>query len=1140
MRSKLLSSVVGLKPPTSIPMDVDGEPAQTAAAEEPVEVLPQFDVQIDFTIEDSKVATGVFLQRQPPQMHTHNQACAARCWFPCIDTPTDRCPWTIGVTCASNLTAVSNGDLVSCSADEAAETRTFEYSLQVPTVARGVAVCVGLFQEITDKNDPRIHYFCPPEFVSQTEYCSSFVHSAMSYFEQYLGVFPYNKYTQVFLRNPFSSYASSSSLSQFSCDLLHDEQIIDQTMETRRVVGHALAGNYFGGLMGPRTWADWWLVIGLNGFLSDQFFRKQFGNNEFRFRLAREMERYTDLVDSGDDLRPLYSTSFPHPGDLVFSEVVAVKAPLVLHMIESLVGSDRFRKVIQKLLSQAVSTEKDTRGMSLSTKSFLKLVKKMCGVDLKAFAEQWIYQLGCPEFDCVFHFNKKKNSIELKITQRPLQSKMRKKRSEAVEEEGPQKIKLAIPQLYKGKLVIRVHELEHTYDEQIKIEEEETRVVIPCRGRARWRRKKKDNPDDQDGNDGEEGQSGDEGVGAASVLSANTFTAPLQESPVLWIRIDPDLDWLRSIRFKKTEMMWENQLAEDTDVVAQYEAVTALQKYASRGALANLHAILCNQQSSYRIRMLAAHTMATLSTAETDWHGLDLLFTFFRTMHFDDDMLNLRANDFSDLREYHVSKAVHQAISTVKDANGFSPASVLEFLLDLIRENDNSENKFSDDFYISSLIRSIAKTRVNEMQPEGSQFHIKFKEELSRLLSLEPVLPSYQFIITESILLTLFELSRETDKYADLKIDYEKYLQPSWPERVREAAIYCLLRQSLDFPNDIRPASVQVIDRCLSFSTSQPEPRLRFYALSVMKDLILQRKGAYHDPFAILRQSNESIDDSEVMRVVDSLWLALNSNVSTFDERQRHAVYDVYRSLWGLELPFCCSGSFRTPPKGAAQQAIYKQLQLAEAAAAVEPYLEPEPVKPVSSAVRSTGGKSHGVKLTLKLGAAQSPPVAAPSSRKRARAMEQESLPPPPTFAQVTVDPHDDSDQVILEGSWQEQCDQILERIKVHPNAYPFLEPVDLVATPLYAKLISRPMDISTMQRKLHQGQYASVNPFIADLKLIWSNCRSFNLDSSVIFSFANIMESYADKLVAKIDAPDAGLSPNGPSTVKRRKVETY
>jgi len=97
----------------------------------------------------------------------------------------------------------------------------------------------------------------------------------------------------------------------FSTHLLHGATIIDQTFESRRFIASALAQQWFGNYIGIKAWycyntggiicwliiinglfplsprPDLWIRFGLSGHLANLFYKKMFGNNEYRFHLIK-------------------------------------------------------------------------------------------------------------------------------------------------------------------------------------------------------------------------------------------------------------------------------------------------------------------------------------------------------------------------------------------------------------------------------------------------------------------------------------------------------------------------------------------------------------------------------------------------------------------------------------------------------------------------------------------------------------------------------------------------------------------------------------------------------------------------------------------------------------------------------------
>lgn len=74
---------------------------------------------------------------------------------------------------------------------------------------------------------------------------------------------------------------------------------------------------------------------------------------------------------------------------------------------------------------------------------------------------------------------------------------------------------------------------------------------------------------------------------------------------------------------------------------------------------------------------------------------------------------------------------------------------------------------------------------------------------------------------------------------------------------------------------------------------------------------------------------------------------------------------------------------------------------------------------------------------------------------------------------------------------------KVIESIKNHGDAWPFMNPVDEDYAPNYYRVITSPMDLQTMEDKLDNQEYCSLEEFVADFQRIVDNCIKYNGPSS-------------------------------------------
>lgn len=264
---------------------------------------------------------------------------------------------------------------------------------------------------------PGMYAFCLPGQEAYLSTSTSALRSAMTFYATEFGSYPFGSYKVVFVDELPVERFDSSTLCLVTVDLLHGDDAIEQAIEVRQILSHALACQWAGINIQPKTWSDIWLVNGLALYINGLFLRKLFGNNEYRFRLKKDMHRVLER-DNGT-MPPICQPQVFDPPDSSVLPFINLKAPLVLHILDRRLGKSGtslgLSRVLPKVFLSAISGEMPNN--MLSTHAFLRTCRKVSGVDLRGFAEQWIYGSGCPAFGVSATFNRKKMAVEITMRQ---------------------------------------------------------------------------------------------------------------------------------------------------------------------------------------------------------------------------------------------------------------------------------------------------------------------------------------------------------------------------------------------------------------------------------------------------------------------------------------------------------------------------------------------------------------------------------------------------------------------------------------------------------------------------------------------------------------------------------------------------
>merc|ERR1712131_388797 len=107
----------------------------------------------------------------------------------------------------------------------------------------------------------------------------------------------------------------------------------------------------------------------------------------------------------------------------------------------------------------------------------------------------------------------------------------------------------------------------------------------------------------------------------------------------------------------------------------------------------------------------------------------------------------------------------------------------------------------------------------------------------------------------------------------------------------------------------------------------------------------------------------------------------------------------------------------------------------------------------------------------------------------------------------------------------------VFKSVAKHKHAWPFQKPVDPkeLGLPDYFDVVKKPMDLSTIKKKIDRNEYLTGSEALADFRLMFSNCYLYNKPTDDVTLMCQEVESFFKQLVKKVPEPEVDIVPPEP-----------
>lgn len=545
-------------------------------------------------------------------------------WIPCVDNLCSRHTFSLIIQVATDLFAIASGDVEDTILSEDESNVAYHYRIG-NTLPCNVSFIVGPFKVLPDAVYPAtITYFVLPGYTkwlaNTTRFISKLVPKLQSTFPQ-VG-FPFSSFKIVFLGqgDGRKCHSFAGGLCLVPGDWLYGEDIIDQVFYTRPKLVDLLCSLYVGdnGLLSPLTANDVWLIHGLRQFLGMHLLKDLFGSNWCKTRYLELSQYLYHSLDGGGCL--VNDDNYLHSPNL-YKKSAKIRCLLIIYMISKRMSTQSILSAIEKMiLSHSKCLDNGQEEMEDLVSLFVSTLTCRNVNAMMDFISRWTRSCDILQLRCGYRYDSKKKFVELAVKQsiitfRPQDGKRIEKELDS--ESGK-------VSMFKGSLTVQVMEMEGAHDHLLEMDNDILLVELPTSTRRMKQHHRKKGSLKES-----------ETVTSPTETDLNGDSVLIEKDPVLWVRIDPDQEWiLKNVEFRRSERDSISCLRNCRDVLGQLEALeTLMTRTKGRVSVASircLEQVLNDPRYYFQVRGECARCLAKFHTTNDRLMGIEVLLKFLR------------------------------------------------------------------------------------------------------------------------------------------------------------------------------------------------------------------------------------------------------------------------------------------------------------------------------------------------------------------------------------------------------------------------------------------------------------------------------------------------------------------------------
>jgi aminopeptidase N len=343
---------------------------------------------------------------KPVQVWTQGETESNSNWLPTIDKPNMRTTVELELTVPSKYKTLSNGALVATKVQ--GDTRTDTWKTEQAIQVYAIMFAIGDFSITKDRwKDKEVNYYVEQAFAPYAKTMFQNTPEMIGFFSDVTGVpYPWNKYSQVVVRDYVSGAMENTSASLFGEFMNQDErEYADENHED--VVSHELFHQWFGDYVTAESWSN--LTVNESfATYGEYLWRKHKYGVSYADELAwSDLQKYLDYSDYSD---PVLVRHYYRDKEDMFDRVSYQKGGAILHYLHHLAGDSAFYKAMNLYLTRNALQPAEAAHWRLA-------VEEATGKDWNWFFNQWYLRAGHPVLDVQYQDDPAAKKLTVTVTQ---------------------------------------------------------------------------------------------------------------------------------------------------------------------------------------------------------------------------------------------------------------------------------------------------------------------------------------------------------------------------------------------------------------------------------------------------------------------------------------------------------------------------------------------------------------------------------------------------------------------------------------------------------------------------------------------------------------------------------------------------